>query len=152
MRNAAWPDINISPQVLISCSDDYGCYGGEAINAFEWMHNNEITDETCSIYLGRGNTNGQECSPMMKCRDCHPGEACFIPEEYKVYHSEEYGHVSGEEAMMQEIYQRGPIACGTAVTLELEEDYKEGVFCDETGDMEIVHDVSIVGYGVTEEG
>lgn len=54
--------------------------------------------------------------------------------------------------MMQEIYQRGPIACGTAVTEELEANYTGGVYCDETGDMDIVHDVSIVGYGVTEEG
>ena len=49
-RKAAWPDINIAPQVLISCSGDDGCHGGEAYNAFEWMHKNEITDETCSIY------------------------------------------------------------------------------------------------------
>ena len=50
-RNAQWPDINISPQVVISCStNDTGCHGGEALSAFEFMHNNNITDETCSIY------------------------------------------------------------------------------------------------------
>ena len=35
-----------------------------------------------------------------------------MQDNYKVYMVETYGHVSGEEAMMQEIYQRGPIACG----------------------------------------
>jgi len=49
--------------------------------------------------------------------------------------------------MMQEIYQRGPIACGIAVPDSLE-DYTGGIYCDQSGDMEIVHDISVVGYGV----
>jgi cathepsin X len=60
-RNASWPDINIAPQVLISCSGDDGCHGGEAYNAFEWMNKNEVTDETCSIYRARGHDNGEKC-------------------------------------------------------------------------------------------
>ena len=147
-RKAAWPDINISPQVIISCeTTDQGCHGGEAYNAFEWMANNEVTDETCSIYRARGLDNGQECSAMNVCRNCNPGEACFVPDQYLVYGVDEFGHVSGEENMMQEIAQRGPIACGIAVPEKLENDYTGGIFCDETGDMEIVHDISVVGYG-----
>ena len=49
--------------------------------------------------------------------------------------------------MMQEIYQRGPISCGVAVTQELE-DYKGGIFEDKTGDVDLVHAISVVGYGV----
>jgi cathepsin X len=50
-RKAAWPDVNISPQVVISCSmNDDGCHGGEALSAFQFMHQNNVTDETCSIY------------------------------------------------------------------------------------------------------
>ena len=147
-RDAAWPDINISPQVIISCEmTDDGCHGGYAYNAFEWMANNEVTDETCSIYRGRGKDNGIECSPMTVCRNCSPdGNACYIPDSYLVYGVEEYGTVTGEHNMMQEIYQRGPLACGIAVPQALE-DYTGGIFCDDTGDMEIVHDISIVGYG-----
>jgi len=88
-RNAQWPDINISPQVVIS----------------------------------------------------------FIPDQYRVYNVDQFGPVSGEEAMMQEIYQRGPIACGIAVPDSLES-YTGGIYKDTTGDMNIVHDISIVGYGV----
>ena len=103
-RKAAWPDINISPQVIISCeTKDQGCHGGEAYNAFEWMADNEVTDETCSIYRARGLDNGQVCSAMNKCRNCNPGEACFVPDQYLVYGVEEFGHVSGEENMIQEI-------------------------------------------------
>ena len=149
-RNAAWPDINISPQVIISCEDkDLGCHGGEAYNAFEWMHYNEVTDETCSIYRAKGLDMGQVCSAMNVCRDCSPGEACRVPDSYYVYGVDEFGEVTGEQNMMQEIYQRGPIACGIAVPEALEE-YTGGVFCDETGDMNIVHDISVVGYGVDE--
>jgi len=152
MRNAAWPDINISPQVLISCEhNSLGCHGGNAILAYEWMSNNEITDETCSIYTGRGLDNGQQCSPMTKCRNCSPGQACVVPDSYYVYQTEEFGPVSGEEAMMQEIYQRGPIACGVAVPDSLIE-YTGGVYCDDTGNVAIDHDIPVVGYGVTEDG
>lgn len=49
--------------------------------------------------------------------------------------------------MMQEIYQRGPIACGIAVPDSLET-YTGGIYKDTTGDMNIVHDISIVGFGV----
>jgi len=83
---------------------------------------------------------------MIKCRNCNPGEACYVPDKYRVYGVEEYGEVKGEEAMKQEIYQRGPIACGVAVPQALD-DYTGGIYCDDTGDMEIVHDISVVGYG-----
>ena len=146
-RKAAWPDINIAPQVLISCSGDDGCHGGEAYNAFEWMHNNEVTDETCSIYRARGHDNGAKCSQQIMCENCSPTDGCWNQDNYKVYHTDEYGKVSGEQTMMQEIYQRGPIACGIAVPEALE-NYTSGIFEDKTGDMDIVHDISVVGFGV----
>jgi len=49
--------------------------------------------------------------------------------------------------MVQEIYQRGPISCGVAVPESLEE-YTEGIYEDKTGDVNLVHDISVVGYGV----
>ena len=49
--------------------------------------------------------------------------------------------------MMQEIYQRGPITCGIAVPESLE-NYTGGVYCDTTGDMQVVHAISLVGYGI----
>jgi len=50
-RKAAWPDINLSPQLLISCEqEDLGCHGGSAYNANKWIYENYITDETCAIY------------------------------------------------------------------------------------------------------
>jgi len=154
-RNAAWPDINIAPQNVISCSEvgegddqDNGCHGGEAFNAFEFMNKNEVSDETCSVYRARGRDNGATCAPMIKCMNCAPGsETCSVPDSYKIYHSDEYGKVSSEEKMMQEIFQRGPIACGVAVPDSLES-YTGGIYNDTSGDTEIVHDISVVGFGV----
>jgi cathepsin X len=37
---------------------------------------------------------------MNVCRNCSPGEACFVPDSYYVYQTEEFGTVSGEENMM----------------------------------------------------
>jgi cathepsin X len=148
-RKAAWPDINIAPQVLISCSGDDGCHGGEAYNALEWMHHNQISDETCAIYRARGHDNGMECSQQLKCDNCLPGQGCFAQDNYKIYMTETYGHVSGEEAMMQEIYQRGPIACGIVADEKLV-DYKGGIFNNDTPYTpdDIDHDISVVGFGV----
>ena len=146
-RDAAWPDINISPQVVISCSmNDDGCHGGEALSAYEFMSKTNVTDETCSIYQGRGHDNGIECAPINVCKNCMPGEPCFIPDEYLVYNVHEYGPVSGETAMMQEIYTYGPIACGIAVPEALM-NYTGGIFIDNTGASDIDHDISVVGFG-----
>ena len=83
------------------------------------MHNNEVTDETCSIYRAFSYEEkeeiAQKCSSMNVCRNCNPGEACFVPDQYMVYGVDEFGTVEGEENMKQEIYQRGPIACDIAV-------------------------------------
>merc|ERR1711936_891623 len=49
--------------------------------------------------------------------------------------------------MMAEIYHRGPIACGIAVTDDLYLNYTGGVYFDPTNDTSIVHDISVVGYG-----
>lgn len=115
------------------------------------MAENEITDETCSIYKARGHDNGEICSSMSLCRNCNPGEACFIPEEYRVFGVDEYDMVTGEEDMMQEIYQRGPIACSVAVPQSLD-DYTGGVYCDDTDYHHRSHEISVVGWGVDEDG
>lgn len=98
------------------------------------MHHHEATDRTCSIYQARGHDDGIVCSAMEKCRNCSPGDACVVPPQYRVYKTEKYGKVSGEENMKQQIYQLGPIACGISVPQSLE-DYTGGIYCDTTGDV-----------------
>jgi len=147
MRKAAWPDINLSPQVLISCEDkDDGCHGGDAKNAYEWIHTANITDETCSPYQAFGLDNGVGCSAMIKCKNCLPGRGCWAQEKAKIYGVNEYGEVNGEENMMNEIQQRGPITCAISVTQALV-NYTSGIFNDSTGRKELDHDISVTGWG-----
>jgi len=78
---------------------------------------------------------------------------CFTPKKFDKYFVEENSDVEGssrqeqEDNMMAEIYHRGPIACGIAVPQALE-NYTSGIFEDTTGDRSLVHDISVVGYGV----
>ncbi len=96
-RKAQWPDINLSPQVLISCEDlDDGCGGGDAKNAYEWIHSNNITDETCSPYQAYGLDNGVGCSAMIKCKNCMPNRGCWAQTRAKIYGVKEFGEVKGE--------------------------------------------------------
>lgn len=47
MRNAEWPDIQLSEQVLLSCDKQHrGCSGGWPLLAFKWIKENGITDNT----------------------------------------------------------------------------------------------------------
>ena len=48
--------------------------------------------------------------------------------------------------MMQEIFQRGPIACSIASTQALH-DYTKGIFRDPTNSSNINHEISVVGWG-----
>ncbi|CAB4056578.1 CTSZ [Lepeophtheirus salmonis] len=132
-----------------------GCHGGEAQNSHEWIHKYGITDETCSIYLARGHDNGAPCTKTEICRNCEPGAAtCYEPKVFPKYFIDEYGPVEGdnpieqEDNMMKEIFERGPIVCSIAVTEELVKNYTSGIFYDKTGDKNLVHDISVVGYGV----
>lgn len=44
-RKAQWPDVIISPQILLSCDmGDNGCHGGDSSIAYDWIHKNNITD------------------------------------------------------------------------------------------------------------
>jgi cathepsin X len=151
MRKGAWPDINIAPQVFVSCSmEDNGCHGGDMITAFKYGNENELTDETCSIYHGRGHDNGYSCSPVVKCRDCSPHKDCNIPDEYNVYKVGAFGRIQGEKDMMAEIAKNGPITCAIDATDELYYNYTGGIFEDKTGAHSLNHGISVVGYGVEE--
>lgn len=68
------------------------------------MTKNNITDESCTPYQARGNTNGIECSPIIKCKTCWGfNQTCSVPDRYPVYAADTYGWVNGTEDMMQEI-------------------------------------------------
>ena len=150
MRKAAFPDIDLSPQVLIDCvtaNTSKGCDGGDPTAAYSWILANGIPDDTCTNYLART----QPCSTIDVCKTCTPDGSCSAVASHPTYYITEHSQLAGEDNMLAEIYARGPIACGVAVTPEFEQ-YTGGIFQDTTKAMGIDHEISVVGYGVDNNG
>jgi len=152
MRGAAFPEIDLSPQVLVDCvtaNSSLGCSGGDPTAAYSWLLENGQPDFTCSNYQ----SIDLECSAENFCKNCSPGKGCWAMDEadFNTYHILEHGQVNKEQPMMAEIAARGPIACGMCVTEEFE-NYTGGVFNDTSGCTEQDHEISLIGYGTDTDG
>jgi len=148
MRKAVFPDILLAPQVLVSCENpDLGCYGGDFLTAYQYIKTYGISDETCSPYQARGNTNGLGCTDNILCLNCNPNDGCWVPEKWDYYTIDEFGPLpNSEAAILSELYQRGPVTCGIDAGYIL--NYSGGIINVNTTSYSIDHAVSIVGYGV----
>lgn len=117
----------------------------------EFFHNNNATDETCNSYQAKGHDVGLQCSAESYCYTCAPGEGCsaIAPESYWSVGVSEYGNLKGDAQIKAEIFARGPVSCGIAVTPAFEA-YTGGIFHDTTGRKtaaDIDHAINIVGWG-----
>lgn len=146
-RKAAFPDVNLAPQVLASCGPGHGCRGGSTIYAFDYIYRYGISEESCSPYQSRGHTNGLPCSEGIYCHTCTPDGECTVADEWDVYYADEYGAISGEHDMMNEIYQRGPIACSIMANIPLD-NYEGGILYQNMTEYKLNHAISVVGWGV----
>jgi cathepsin X len=149
LRKLQWPEINLSPQALINCGDAGNCNGGDPTEAYAWIAKNGLPDETCAPY----EAVNKDCSDINVCKNCDPDfvdpkAKCHAVKNPKKYYVATHGTISGVQAMMSEIYQRGPIACGVAVTQAFIDFTGPGIFKDTTGAQSIDHEISIVGWGV----
>ena len=153
LRGGKFPEINIAPQVLLSCDQkDGGCHGGSQMRAYEWISKNGITDTTCAPYLGLSWREGLTCTDQSICKECNR-ETCWVPKTYNKYTVKNFGllpETRAEKDIMNEIYKHGPVSCGIDCVPIL--DAKgPGVFkSKETG--HINHLISVVGWGETDDG
>jgi len=155
LRKGRWPDINIAPQVVVSCDKDVnGCHGGDSVSAYAYIKARGVTDETCSVYQAAD----VSCNKKVICETCTPGPggpgtpgSCSIPDKFYKYTVSSIGQFTSannpEEAMKREIYHRGPITCSIPVPDALL-NYTGGVFEDTTGAEIPDHVISVTGYGV----
>lgn len=153
MRNNKFPEITLSPQYLITCDhSDNGCHGGDALSALKHIHDNFIVDESCSPYMAKGWESGVKCDDFAICGDCSSKE-CWTVKNFHKYKVREYGKLPTRdiEAMKNEIIQRGPIVCGVNSD-PIYEDFKGGKVYKTDIQGNIDHLISIVGWGVDEEG
>eukprot|EP00271_Cylindrocystis_brebissonii_P008020 TRINITY_DN22032_c0_g1_i1.p1 TRINITY_DN22032_c0_g1~~TRINITY_DN22032_c0_g1_i1.p1 ORF type:complete len:330 (+),score=38.49 TRINITY_DN22032_c0_g1_i1:125-1114(+) len=153
LRKAQWPDINLSIQVILNCAVKMAgsCGGGDALGVYKFMYLKGVPEDTCQQYKAID----EKCIPINICRDCvspwvppaGDPSACTAVADYTRHHVSEYGSISGEAAMMAEIFHRGPIACEIDST-PLHQ-YKSGIF-SEPFEYSINHIISVAGWGVDE--
>lgn len=163
--NATWPEVIISAQPILACDSrsnlvDYGCNGGNDYTAYDWMMRNRITEESCSAYqaLGWDNSDKVYCDSTWICRNCDP-EGCWTPNKYWTYGVVSYDTIShtyegGEKAdlaMINEL-QNGPISCAMCTTMHFFLNYTGGIVNSSADCNETDHDISVVGYGTSENG
>ena len=125
-RRAAFPDIQLSPQVLVDCvraNNTKGCDGGDPTAAYSYILDQGITDDSCSNYLAKN----EQCLPQNVCRNCDPKKGCSAVSDPPIVRIKEHGQVAGEANMLAEIYARGPIAVTVACPAAFE-NYTGGVF------------------------
>lgn len=151
LRKSVFPEIDLSVQVLLNCDQkDFGCNGGWPLQALQYIHDNGITDSSCAPYLAKSWQEGLKCDAQAICKECPPGGgACYVPKTYNVYKIGEYAQLPtlNEQAIMNEIYARGPVACGINANPIV--NYTGGPLAwtqNVTGSLD--HIISIVGWGV----
>lgn len=158
-RDAKNPDINLSIQFILNCGSHTAgsCYGGTALGTFAFVKSTGyVPYETCQIYQACSHDSKEgfcssvdwTCKPENICRTCstftEEGGKCVGVKHFPNATIDEYGTVSGADAMKSEIYERGPIACG--VNADPLTEYTKGIYDDPTSSREINHIVSIVGW------
>ena len=157
LRKGAWPDINLSVQVLLNCAKKVAgtCHGGSAGGVYQWVYDNGIPEDTCQEYVARDGL----CTAENTCRDCSwpppPGPRnCWAKPEgqFPRHFISEYGKVSGEEAMLAEVFHRGPIACEVDANPLVNFTGGEVLVPPADYESEANHIVSVAGWGVSEEG
>jgi len=147
MRNNSWPDIDLSIQVILNCAQSAAgtCDGGDDGAVYQYLHDKGIPDITCQQYQAADFA----CKPENVCRTCSPTAGCSAVANYTIFKVGDFGPVTGADAMMAEIYARGPISCG--IDASYIEDYTGGIINNPTKDWNIDHIVSVVGYGIANQ-
>jgi len=156
-RKAQGIDINLSVQHILNCGNVGSCHGGSVVGPYYWLweqsqYGSGISYETSNPYVACSSESEEgicpsgdwSCSSLNIARTCATfGEECVGLSSYPNATIEEYGEISGESAMMKEIYARGPISCGIDAAPML--DYTSGVFVGPGNYVD--HVISVVGWG-----
>mmetsp|Transcript_79550 Transcript_79550/g.223132 ORF Transcript_79550/g.223132 Transcript_79550/m.223132 type:complete len:387 (-) Transcript_79550:210-1370(-) len=159
-RRAQGIDINPSVQHLLNCGGVGSCHGGSVDGPYQWLHDISkkgagISYESSQPYLAC-TPESQEgfcphvdttCKPINVARTCGSfgaeGGPCTGLSSYPNVSISDYGSISGADAMMKEIYARGPISCGIDAMPLL--NYESGIITKEGDGVD--HVISVVGWG-----
>ena len=139
----------LSVQDVIACGKAGNCGGGDILGALMYAYKKGIPEEGCNNYRARN----QECVAEHQCYSCWP-DYCFGIYDYNRLTVTEFGVLWSYDEIKAEVYHRGPVACGIYATEFLDQEYKGGIYAEYMEDMLLMlnHAVSIVGWGVTDDG
>lgn len=146
--NGTQRDIIPSIQALINCGNAGTCNGGDSNAANKWVYKNGIPDVTCQQYQAKN----MECSDFNTCMNCDhdPDVGCTTVTNYPKIRVTEYGSVKGDEAIMSEIYTRGPVSA--YINANCIETYTGGINMYDTCNTRTTnHAIQLNGWG-TENG
>jgi cathepsin X len=164
-RKAKGIDINLAVQHVLNCGNVGSCKGGSIDGVYQWIKNisditgTGITYETSNPYsscsgdikYGLCPHMDLECKPINIARTCStfpPEGKCYGLSNYPNATVMDYGSISGIEAMQNEIYNRGPIACGLDDLYLF--NYTGGIVTKDGRKDEINHAISVVGWGYSD--
>jgi cathepsin X len=165
-KHSTSPDVNLAIQYILNCGTEVAgsCHGGSHSGTYQFVYDAGFVPfdtclqyEACSAESTEGSCaapgNDYTCSAVNTCRTCSTfsdmGGFCSALDTFPNATIGEYGVISGEEAIMAEVYARGPVAAG--VDADPLHDYKGGIVTV-TPAYEINHIVSIVGWGTSPAG
>ena len=120
---------SFSEQQLLDCvKKDFGCYGGEMIDAFEYVSNNPVCTEQQDPYKARDEYCVTCSSPVEFC-GCE-----IIPENNQL-------------ALKEAVAMLGPVSVAIEADKSVFQEYKGGIIKDISCGTKLNHGVLVVGYG-----
>ncbi|CAE7533410.1 Ctsz, partial [Symbiodinium necroappetens] len=163
-RNAQGIDINLAVQHLLNCGGVGTCKGGSVDGPYQWLmeiskKGTGISYETANPYVACSSDSDEgfckhvdtSCKALNVARTCgsfsQEGGPCTGLGEFPNATISDYGSISGADAMMKEIFHRGPISCGVDANPLL--NYESGII--KTKGEGVDHVVSVVGWGTDSE-
>lgn len=152
IRGGIFPEIDLSPQLLLTCNTaNPGCDGGDVYAAYTWMSQNNITEENCAPYRGLSWKEGLQCNATAICEEWFPSRPSYQPPTFNNYRVGTYGRVQGDQnSIINEVFNNGPVACSIYAPPSLGSFTGTGVYSSNAAGP-LNHAVSIVGWGTTSD-
>jgi cathepsin B len=134
----------------VCCGPDYGCEGGDAGDAWDYVQQSGLVTAACDPYtIPTCNVTQEPCLNFLPTPPCE--QQCSDSETWsksKHFLSNSYGVNSDQNSIMQEIYTNGPVEACFSVYQDFLQ-YKQGVY-QYDGSSEFLggHCIKIRGWGV----